>query len=743
MAFPQLATLNGEFVEDDGIEIPTDDGGVIVRLNGAELGDDGDGEPEGDPDFYANLALTMDEGDLAAIGEELIDAVENHDIPSRRVWMGNYEKGMGLLGLEQKTPSGEATEGGVSKIDHPLLLETCILAQSNESAELLPSGGPVKIDNEGHETAITDRLAMQLEKDFNEYLMVHRPEYYADSERMIWERVFGGIGFKKIYHCPIRRAVVSDRVSPPDLIVSNQATSLYNAGRITHRIKIRPALMRRMMHVEAYRDVDLETPAENLNNVERKTASISGINPSSTRQEDVDYTVYEICCELDMPGDEHKENGKATGLPRPYIVTVERDTRQVLEVRRNWVEHDELFTMRRRYVDFPFLPMFGFYASGLVSVLGNTTTALTAAWRMMLDAGMFANFPGGAYLKKGDRQLANNFRALPGQFAPIDAGGADDIRKVMMAYPYKEPGPATQTFIQHISETGSRVGGAAMIPVAEGKADAPVGTTLAMLEQAAKMIGATHRRAHQAQSLEFQIMLELIREAPEDFIKFFKRDGFWTEELLMQALEQYNLVPKADPNTPSQMHRIIKAMGLKQLEQLAPDRYDGRKVDEHVMRVGLGIEDPEEFFAPPAQPGAMPPDPTLAVAQMVAQTEQAKVQQKEMADQRNAQLKAGDLQIKAAALVQKERENQAKLRSVEDVTVFKEQATTEREMMKLDAQAHQHQSDQEMAAYEAQAGRDHTSAESKLDRDQQSREGAEGRRNSVQLAKMKPKPGKT
>lgn len=720
MARPQLAFSDGMPVlpglpggEPLAEEIATDDGGVIVRFGGPELLSDPEAD-EGDADdrFYENLAETMADSDLDAIAFDLLEAIEN-DIASRRGWLANYERGMELLGLALKMATGEATGEGVSKVDHPLLLEACILAQSNESAELLPAGGPVKIDNGGQETVITDQLAQQLQDDFNEYLTVHRPEYYPSSERMIWVRVFGGMGFKKLAHCPIRRAPCSDMVDPADLIVNNTATTLDDAGRVTHRIKMRPALMKRMQHVGAYRDVDLQTPVEDLTTVERKTASIAGINPSTTRQQDVDFTVYECCCELDMPGDEHEENGNATGLPRPYIVTIEKDSRQVLEIRRNWIEGDELFTARRRYVGFPFIPMFGFYASGLLTVLGNITTALTAAWRMLLDAGMFANFPGGAYLKTGDRQLSNTFRAAPGQFVPIDAGGKDDIRKMMMAYPYREPGPATQQFVQHIADTGARVGGAAMIPVAEGKADAPVGTTLAALEQASKMIAATHRRAHQAQSLEFQTLLQLIREKPEDFVKYFEREGFWTVERLLEALDTYTLIPRADPNTPTQMHRIIKAMGLKQLEQLAPDRYDGRKVDEHIMRVALGIDDPQEFFAPPAQPGALPPDPTLAVAGMVKETELAKTQQKEAADQRKVELELLKLR-------QKDEADRAKLRSVEDVTAFREQAATERELLKLGAQADQQE----------------------LDRSFQASEGEAGRENSMELAKMKPNGGK-
>jgi hypothetical protein len=717
-----------EPIDTDFQEIPTPDGGVIIRFGGPELLTVDDDEPAVDDDFYENLALAMDASDLAIVAEELLEGIEA-DKQSRSVWMADIERGMSVLGLQLKQPRAEATGEGVSQVDHPLLLEATILHQSNACAELLPSAGPVKIDNGGHATAITDLEAKQLEKDFNQYLTVHRPEYVPDTERMLYQQGFAGMGFKKIFHCPLRRAVVSDAIAPGDFIVSNTATSLFNCGRKTHRIKMRPAVMKRMQYIGAYRDVDLQQPTDDVTGIERKTASIQGINPNTQRVEDTDFTVYECACEIDMPGDRHMEKGKATGLPRPYIVTIEKDSRQILEIRRNWVDGDDLFTERRRFVDYPFVPMFGFYASGLLNILGNTNSALTAGWRIMVDAGMFGNFPGGMYLKNGDRQTDNNFRAAPGEFAPVDGGGADDIRKVVAPYPYREPGPATQAFFKDVSETGQRVGGTANIPVAEGKADAPVGTTLAALEQVAKMVSAVHRRSHQSQSLEFQIMLELIREKPDDFVKFFQRDGFWTVERLTKALNNWSLIPRADPNTPTQMHRIIKAMGLKQLEMASPDRYDGKKVDAHVMRTALSIDDPEEFFAPPAPPGALPPDPTLAVAGIVAQTEQMKAQSKERIEGQKAQLKVVELktkeQIEAGKLKLGEQKIEADLIKAGE----KETATTEREIMKASIQLE-----------DKAADRDHQASQSDADREHQTKEGDKGRQSSEKLAKMKPKP---
>jgi hypothetical protein len=690
-------------IDADWQEIPTGDGGVIIRMGGTELlnDDETDDSPTYNEDFYRNLAESMDDGDLASVAEELLEGIEA-DIQSRMVWMGNYERGMSILGIEMKQPRAEATGEGVSQVDHPLLLEATILYQSNACAEELPASGPVKIDNGGQSTAITDEDAQQLEKDFNKYLTVHRPEYYPDTERMIYQRGFGGMGFKKIFHCPIRRAPVSDTVEPGDLIVSNTATSLENCGRKTHRIKIRPSVMKRMQFVGAYRDVDLQTPTDNISGIERKTKQIAGIKPTTDRQQDTDFTVYECCCELDLIGDRHTERGKATGLPRPYIVSIERDSRQVLEIRRNWIEEDELFSERRRFIASSFLPMFGFYATGLLGVLGNSNSALTAGWRIMCDKGMFSNFPGGMYAKNGDRQLDNNFRAAPGEFVPVDISGFDDIRKVVAPYPYTEPGVASQQFFAGIETTAQRVGGSASIPVAEGKADTPVGTMLAALEQTSKMISAVHRRAHTAQSLEFATLLELIREKPEDFVKYFQADGFWSVDRLKRALDNWSLIPRADPNTPTQMHRLLKMMALKQLQQLSP---------------------------PPAAPGAMPPDPTLAVAGIVAQTEQAKVASKEKIELGKGQLKLVEMQGKQQTEAQKLEIARQKIETDARLKREAEEAATERELLKIHAAAGTQQADQQHQAGMGGMQQQHQSAESAADRE-----------HAVEIAKMKPKP---
>lgn len=707
-----------EPIDADYEEIETGDGGVIIRFGGPELLVREDDEPEDEDDaFYSNIAENMNESDLAIIAEDLLQGVEA-DIQSRKVWMGNYERGMSLLGTEVKQPRGDASGEGVSQVDHPVLLETCIMFASNALAEMLPATGPVKIDNQGKETAITDKQATKLEKSMNTYLTKKRPEYYPDTDQMLFQWGYGGITFKKVFHCPLRRAPVSDSIQPGDLIVSNDAKSLHDVGRKTHRTKLRQSVMARMMYVGAYRKVDLQTPTDNLTEIERKTKSVAGIKPNSDRVEDAEYTVYEICCERDMPGDLHVENGEPTGLPRPYIVTIELDSRAVLEIRRNWRKGDENFKERRRFVAYRFLPMFGFYSTGLLGVLANTTSALTAAWRLMLDNGMFANFPGFLYAKQGDRQMDNNFRVAPGEGAGVDIGGSEDIRQSIMPLPYKEFGPAFPAFTQHVAETGARVGGTANTPFAEGKAEAPVGTTLAMLEQAAKMISAVHMRGHQSQSEEFETLIELIREDPESFVRAFADDDDpWEVQELRDAIDNYKLTPVADPNTPTQMHRLLKATGVVQMADRAPERYNGYEVDKFAMQV-MGIDDPERFFAPPPPADALPPDPSLAIAQTVAKTKIADTAAKERIAALNARIK----QIEIAS-----REEIARLNAevkMADVEAREQGAAADRTQKGA------------LELYKAQGAEQ----QADLDREHQMKEGEASRKQAITVAKMKPKP---
>jgi len=306
----------------------------------------------------------------------------------------------------------------------------------------------------------TDDLAMALEKDMNHYLTVTATEYVPDTDRMLFYIGFGGDGFKKVFNCPLRRRPVSESVDAEDLIVSDSATDLQNCGRVTHRIKMRKSVLRRMQIMGAYRDVPIGQPAPATPDPAKvRKMEIEGVT-AHLNPEDEDYTIYECYCELDLDKFAPKQF-KGEGLPLPYRVTIEKDSRQILSIIRNWNEDDEQCLAKRFFVQSPFIRGLGFYGYGFIHLLGNITNTLTAGWRETIDGGMFANFPGFLFSKSVGRQLSNQIRVPPGGGVGIDLGAQQDIRSAVMPLPYKEPGPGFVSFLQHVAEEGQRLGATA------------------------------------------------------------------------------------------------------------------------------------------------------------------------------------------------------------------------------------------------------------------------------------------
>lgn len=614
----------------DTTQLSLDGGDVVVSFGPPQ-------KPRREGDFNANLAEDLTPAELSAIAERLLLGIEQ-DLTSRAEWLQNMSDGISLLGLKIKSPKGAATAGGTpaegtSTVDHPLLLEAVLRFQANASGELLPSDGPVKVRNDGTGNALADELAEALEKDLNHYLTKTAKEYVPDTDRMLLLLGFSGISFKKGYHHPIKRRPVIESINAQDLIVSNAATDLEGSGRVTHRVMMRPSLLKRMQLVGAYRNVHLPqagmpTPKDV---VAEKINEVQGIAPPTyVEPADQERELYECYCEIEVPGYEHTIDGELTGLPLPYKITIDKDARTILEIRRNWAEDDEFCLPINRIIAYTFIPGLGFYGIGLLNVLGNATKAVTAAWRLMIDAGMFSNFPGFLYLKSLAKQLTNQFRVPPGGGMPIDTVG-NDIRASVMPLPYKDPSPVFIQLIENIATTAARVGGTAEMQVGEGKQDAPVGTTLALIEQATKLMSAVHKRLHHAQGQEFDMLKDLLREDPAALWRHNKKSAVLKallahtsqetqqkaaavesaearhRELFLLALADCELVPRADPNTSSQTERYLKVVALRQMAQ-TDKKIDLTKVDEHAMRV-MGIDDPQDFFAPDVPAGMEKPSP--------------------------------------------------------------------------------------------------------------------------------------
>jgi hypothetical protein len=540
-------------------------------------------------------------------------------------------QGIKLLGLKIEIPGIQGTGDGapvegMSKVRHPLLLEAVLRFQANARSELLPVDGPVKVRNDAVSSTVEqDRMGDALEKDLNHYLTAVAKEYYPDTDRMLLMLGFGGTSFKKVYFCPIRNRPVSESVDADNLIVNNAATDLSNAKRITHRVYMRPSTVKRMQILGVYRDIDLMTPkAVDPDPAQREKAAQQGVTLDQDNPEDRDREIYECYCELDIRGFEHKWKGKETGLEIPYRVTIDVSSREILSIVRNYDEDtDELPMARQNFVKYTFVPGMGFYDIGLLHILGNTTNAVTAAWREMLDAGMFANFPGFLMADTGARQNTNIFRVPPGGGALVKTGGMP-ISQAIMPLPYKEPGAALMTLVQNMAETGQRVGGTSELQVGEGRADAPVGTTLAMVEQATKVMNSVHKRMHSAQAEEFALLVRCFREHPESFWRRCKRPTIeWNEQTFIQALNDCELVPQADPNTASHTQRIMKVMALKQLQGANPSMYDPIAIDTAALKA-IGWSNPEQFLVP--ESASANPPPELLEAQAKVQNDSARAQ---------------------------------------------------------------------------------------------------------------------
>jgi hypothetical protein len=547
----------------------------------------------------------------------------------------------------------------MSKVRHPLLQEAVLRFQANARSELLPTDGPAKVRNDSNNSTIEqDTLANALEKDFNHYLTAVATEYYPDTDRMLLMLGFGGTAFKKVYYCPLRNRPVSEHVDAEDLIVNNDATDLRNAKRVTHRANMKPSTVKRLQILGVYKDVELSTPlAVERDAVQREKMAQQGVTDSSNRPDDRDREIYECYCELDILGYEHKAKGKETGLEIPYRVTIDVSTKQILSIVRNYDEDTkELPEAKRTFVKYTFVPGFGFYDIGLLNILGNTTAAATAAWRELLDLGMFSNFPGFLIVDTGMRQDTNIIRVPPGGGQRIKTNGLP-IKDAVMPLPYNmQAAPSLMALVENMVSTGQRVGGTAEMPVGEGKQDSPVGTTLALIEGATKITNSVHKRMHAAQAEELQLLAECFKEHPDSFWQKNRMPAYpWDEQTFLQALEDCNLVPQADPNTASQIQRLMKLAALKALQGQSPTLYDPIAIDQACIRA-LGFSNPEQFMAPPSAMGNPPPELTKMQQEGQAKTDTAK------AKLQDAQSKADMVKAKAAEVQAKMALEQQKMR---------------------------------------------------------------------------------
>ena len=681
---------------DKGVEI--EGGGVIVRI-GPELA------AKDDLEFDDNLAEAIPRDTLGMIADELLQRIEE-DNRSRQEWLDTRARGIEMLGLKIEAmrssgPDGSAPLEGQSQIRASVLCEAVVRFGANAFSELCPVDGPAKVtEDTAAASGDLDDLADALERCLNHYLTTIDKPWTPDTDAMLLRIGVDGSVFKKVYHDPILRRPVSRAVYGEDVIVNNSATSVYDARRLTHRVMMGDSTLRRMQLLGAYLDIPVGDPGW-LQKDAPSTASeqIGGVRRNeSAEREDRDHEIFETYCELDLPGFEHKTAGKEDGLAVPYKVAIHKESREVLEVRRNWNKEDEMCLPKTYFVQFPFIRGFGFYGIGLSHLLGNLTNGVTAAYREFIDAGMFSNFPGLLAAKGAGRQDNSVIRIPPGGVKEIETGGMP-IQQVVMGMPYKSPDATFVGFIQQLNAEAQRLGGTAEVMVGEGRADAPVGTTLALIEQAIKPLLATHKRLCAAQSDELQLLVERFREDPEAFYRHQKPSSTvsWDDQLLTKALNTYQIVTRADPNTASHLQRMLRNAALYMMAKDDPPSFNLVQIRKVCIR-GIGFANPDQYLNENPQPP--PPDPKAQAAMIEAEASMLDAQAKQgqlQLDAKNAPLEAQGKQMDAQAKIQ-----------VAGMNLKKQQLATH-------TTAIQAQNEQMKPAME-QAGRQHESQENQADR---------------------------
>ena len=487
-----------------------------------------------------------------------------------------------------------------------------------------------------------DEKAEAFERIFNHFLTVTDKQYYPDFSRMLWSLGPIGTEFRKVYYNPLRRMIVSEWVKSTNLIVSNDAMHLTTAGRVTERIMMRHAEVKRLEHMDWWIDNEsLMQPMETPTGFEKKVGEIEGIRPGPELPADHRHTIYESRCEWDLPDFEHEEEGRLTGLPLPYKITVDKDSRRIKEIRRNWKEGDENFEPRQRYIMFGMVPGFGFYSLGFAHILGNTERALTTLEREVIDAGMLSIFPGLLAAKgsmpRGTTQIAMG----PMGVQEIDLQMKQRIQDAVMGLPYKDLSPQVMELSEKLEQNGRKLAATVELPVGEGTADIPVGTMIAMIEQSTKVIAAVHKGLHNSRQQELELLKELLAENPEQLMRMAKSSGQpWLEE---DEFSDINLVPASDPNTASHIHRVMKATALGQLAQMFPDLANRQAIFRRLLNV-LQEPNPEQYIN--EAPAQSAPTPQQQAAQQKLQATQLQTQAKMADTQTRAQTSAADQRAK-------------------------------------------------------------------------------------------------
>jgi hypothetical protein len=582
-----------ELIGEPDIEIEIEDPeSVSIKAGDLEILIDPDAEG---PDFYNNIAEDIDESELQSLGAELLAYVQD-DLDSRKDWEKTYKEGLVLLGLKYE----ERTEpwDGACGVFHPMITEAVVRFQSETIMETFPAQGPVKTKIIGKDTRKKEEAAARVKEDMNYELTERMPEFRMEHERMLWNLPATGSAFKKVYFDPSLQRQTSVFVPAEDIIVAYGTVSMESAERVTHRMYKTSNEIRKLQVAGFYRDIELGEPSKLKNELQEKKDKESGMSSIN----DDRYALYEIHANLDLPGYEDMEDDEPTGIAIPYVITVLDGTNDILSIRRNYYEDDDTKKRRDHFVHYVYIPGFGFYGFGLFHLIGGFAKSATSIMRQLVDAGTLSNLPGGLK-SRGLRIKGDDTPIAPGEFRDVDVG-AGALRDNILPLPYKEPSATLYQLLGTIVEEGRRFAATADMKISDMSAQAPVGTTLALLERMLKVMSAVQARVHYAFKHELKLLSAIIRDYTDDDYDYDPASG---PRVAKRAdYDMVEIIPVSDPNAATMSQRVVQYQAVIQLAQMAPQVYDIPALHRQMLEV-LGIRNANKLV--PLEDDQTPKDP--------------------------------------------------------------------------------------------------------------------------------------
>lgn len=577
-----MSPMMSEMDEGPDIEIEIEDPEeVTIRAGDMEIEIDPD-EDEGD--FNDNLAEDMDEGVLTELAGDLLGEFDE-DISSRKDWIQTYVDGLELLGMKVE----DRTEPwpGACGVHHPLLAEAVVKFQAETMSETFPAQGPVRTQIIGKETTEKKDAAARVQEDMNYQLTDVMVEYRPEHERMLWGLGLAGNAFKKVYYDPSLGRQVAMYVAAEDVVVPYGASSLEVAERVTHVMRKTPNELKKLQASGFYRDIDLPEPVNSMDEVEQKISEQLGFRAET----DDRYKLLEMHVDLVIEDDDYRDEAENDlEIALPYVITIDKETETVLSIRRNWNPDDKKKLKRNHFVHYSYVPGFGFYAFGLIHLIGAFAKSGTSLIRQLVDAGTLSNLPGG-FKTKGLRVKGDDTPISPAEWRDVDVASGT-MRDNIMPLPYKEPSQVLYSLLGTIVDEGRRFAGMADMKVSDMSAQAPVGTTLAILERTLKMMSAVQARVHYAMKREFQLLKGIIRDYTPVAYSFEPEEG--SRRAKKSDYDNVDVIPVSDPNAATMAQKIVQYQAVIQLAQGAPQIYDLPYLHRQMLEV-LGIKNAQKL----------------------------------------------------------------------------------------------------------------------------------------------------